>query len=198
MSHQCSMRTWNWRGSSGNLTRLCEPLYEAFILWPLAFWIADKPDFKWCFLLEKLLSQVGSLQKHINRVFSHSFLLPQSDFTPSPLFVPGTLCQGLKRRQLETSRRPRCEEKRIGEEEKLCVTLRGEEEGGMEGGMEGGKGEAASDDCRVASKCQCPKIVPSYDQTEDTKQTTALRSSKHRLTHKTRQTVKLPSVFRSR
>lgn len=86
----------------------------------------------------------------------------------------------------------------MGEEEKLCVTLSGGRGGG--GGVSGGreKGEAASDDCRDASKCQCPKIVASDDQTEDTKQTTALRSSKHRLTHKTGQTVKPPSVFRSR
>lgn len=62
----------------------------------------------------------------------------------------------------------------------------------------GGEGEAASDGCRAASKCQCPKIVASNNQTEDTKQTTALRSSKHRLTQETRQTVKPPSVFRSR
>lgn len=35
------------------------------------------------------------------------------------------------------------------------------------------------------------------DQTEDTKQTTALRSSKHRLTRRTQRAAKPPSVFRS-
>lgn len=78
----------------------------------------------------------------------------------------------------------------MGEEEKPCVALRGE--------RRGEKGEATSDDCRAASECQSPKIVVSNDQTEDTKQTTALRSRKHRLTHETRQTVKSSSVFRCR
>lgn len=106
--------------------------------------------------------------------------------------VPGTLCQGLKHGQPETSRRPRCEENGRGRET-LCDT-----EGGGRRWRGGGEGEAASDGCRAASKCQCPKIVASNNQTEDTKQTTALRSSKHRLTQETRQTVKPPSVFRSR
>lgn len=43
-----------------------------------------------------------------------------------------------------------------------------------------------------------PKIVASNDQTEDTKQTTALRSSKQQLTRETRPTVKSSSVFRCR
>lgn len=84
----------------------------------------------------------------------------------------------------------------MGEEEKLCVTQGGRRS--RREGAGGGKGEATSDGWRVASKCQCPKIVASNEQTEDTKQTTALRSSKHRLTHKTRQTVKPPSVSQSR
>lgn len=43
-----------------------------------------------------------------------------------------------------------------------------------------------------------PKIVASNEQTEDTKQTTALRSSKQQLTRETRPTVKSSSVFRCR
>lgn len=94
--------------------------------------------------------------------------------------VPGTLCQGPGERGLpETSRRPRREEKRMGEgRETLCDTE--EEAAGRRGGKEA---RPPSDERRAASACQSPKIVASDDQTEDTRQTTALRSSEHRRTH---------------
>lgn len=143
----------------------------------------DNPDLAWCL------------------VFSGTDYFHTLPLWEEQRLVRDALCQGPKRGRPKTSRRPLCEKKRMGRGRKRnCLALRvggvhaeAEEEGGR-----GLKGEATSDDCHAASECQRPEIVASSERTEDTEQTAALRSSKHRPARPTRQTVKSSSVFRCR
>lgn len=64
--------------------------------------------------------------------------------------VPGTLCQGLKHGQPETSRRPRCEENGRGRET-LCDT---------EGGRGGGGGEEKARPHQTAAELHPSVSVP--------------------------------------